>query len=755
MRAGSTVIVEELLKSCNNERPEASERLGGGALGLIALILVSAASVLAQSTPASIGTIPQPSVSHPVFDVSGNTYYLSAQPGESATELTPGGGRCVGQTGGGRIGILPCLDVDVTKAGPSGNQIWAARLGGPTVEKGTALAVDTNGNVAFTGSTGGQFPTTPGAAIESSTSATAFAAKVTADGSEFLYSTYLPESVATSSAIAVDAAGNAYIAGKTSAGHAFVLKLSADGSTITYNVTLAGSGADAATTITVDPAGNAFVAGQTTSPDFPVTAGAFQQQLKGTQNNFLVRLDPSGNVLTSTYFGGSGSDSPSSIAVDGAGNIDLVGSTSSLDLPTTPGTMQPSTIVPPWNSFAPAGFVAQFAPDGISLQWASYVMSSDLRPLGANFDVGVSALGVGPAGDIYIGGLTGPGFPVTPSAPLICFQGAANHTNGFLAHLNSNGALLDATYLGNSAGAGLDIDFVGGLLPLAGGSVLVAWHQAGLVPSDQHAIGNGVVSKVQFGSGGWTAPACLSTDVLNSATLSGRAGIARGELVTLTGFGIGPDMGVVYQPDAQGNVPTELGGVQVFFDGAPVPILYAQSRQINAIAPGGLAVNGTTQITVNYNGQRFGPVVTYAIFGSPGIFRLQIWQSAQAVAMNQDWTLNGPTNPASRGSIVTVWGTGYGQTDPPCQSGGLNLPYAAPLSPGISALIFNADPSLLGVQVPASVTYAGSAPTLPCGVAQINFQVPENIAPGVYSFSPWIAGNGTVGSPTGAAIAVK
>ena len=410
------------MKSCNDGRPDGLECLGGGALRLIALILVSAASAVAQSVPASISTIQQPSLGHPVFDASGNTYYLSGQPTAGAAQTQSGGGLCIGQAGP-RIGVVPCPDASVIKVDPSGNQIWGTLLGGPATDNGTALAIDPNGNVAFTGSTGGQFPTTPGAAIGSSTSATVFAAKVTADGSKFLYSTYLPESVAASSAIAVDAAGSAYIAGKTSAGHAFVLKLSADGSTIKYNVTLAGSGADAATAITVDPAGNAFVAGQTTSPDFPVTAGAFQQQLKGTQNNFLVRLDPSGNVLTSTYFGGSGSDSPSSIAIDGAGNIDLAGSTSSLDLPTTQGVMQPSTIVPPWNSFAPAGFVAQFAPDGISLKWASYVMSSDLRPTVASFDVGVSALAVGPAGDIYIGGLTGPGFPVTPSAPVICFQG--------------------------------------------------------------------------------------------------------------------------------------------------------------------------------------------------------------------------------------------------------------------------------------------------------------------------------------------
>ena len=58
--------------------------------------------------------------------------------------------------------------------------------------------------------------------------------------------------------------------------------------------------------------------------------------------------------------------------------------------------------------------------------------------------------------------------------------------------------------------------------------------------------------------------------------------------------------------------------------------------------------------------QPFGPAFAYAIFGSPGIFRLQIGQSAQAAAINQDRTLNGPMNPAARGSVVAVWGTGYG-----------------------------------------------------------------------------------------------
>jgi len=78
------------MNSCKDQRPEGSKRLGGGAVRLIALILVSAASAVAQSVPASISTIQQPSSAHPFFDASGNTYYLSGQPtaGAAQTQYT-------------------------------------------------------------------------------------------------------------------------------------------------------------------------------------------------------------------------------------------------------------------------------------------------------------------------------------------------------------------------------------------------------------------------------------------------------------------------------------------------------------------------------------------------------------------------------------------------------------------------------------------------------------------------------------------
>jgi len=159
------------MKSCNDERPDGLERLGRGALGLIALILVSAASAIAQSAPASISTIPQPSGARPFFDASGNTYYLPGQPTAGAAQTQPGGGTCSIPDSHGFPIPAPCPDASVMKVDPSGNQTWGTLLGGPTADNGTALAIDTNGNVVLTGSTDGQFPTTPGAVIGSSTSA--------------------------------------------------------------------------------------------------------------------------------------------------------------------------------------------------------------------------------------------------------------------------------------------------------------------------------------------------------------------------------------------------------------------------------------------------------------------------------------------------------------------------------------------------------------------------------------------------------
>ena len=151
------------MKSSNNQQTAGSECLRRGALRLAALAFVFGASEGSQSVPASINTIPQPHSDRPFFDASGNTYFLYGPPTAGAAQTQPGGGTCLGATNRGIAISLPCPDAALSKFDTSGNQVWGTLLGGPTADIGTALAVDTKGNVFLTGRTAGQFPMTPGA----------------------------------------------------------------------------------------------------------------------------------------------------------------------------------------------------------------------------------------------------------------------------------------------------------------------------------------------------------------------------------------------------------------------------------------------------------------------------------------------------------------------------------------------------------------------------------------------------------------
>ena len=414
-----------------------------------------------------------------------------------------------------------------------------------------------------------------------------------------------------------------------------------------------------------------------------------------------------------------------------------------------------------WNNTSPAGFVASLNAGGSALVWSTYVMSAD-HPIyqGATQPfLGVAQLAVTASGDVYIAGLTGPGFSVTASAPEVCFNGLqapATDTAGlandaFVARLDTRGVLLDATYVGNG------VVFTLGLALAEDGSVLLSWEG-----------GSGSVrSQIQFGGAGWSAPVCLSPAVLNSATLSiapyysATPALTPGELIVLTGFGIGPDTGVAYQPDASGEIPLQLAGVEVLFDGRPAPVLYAQSRQINAIAPVELSQGTQTNITVQYNQATVGSATASVVsYGAQGIYRSQPGLSSQAAAINQDGSINGLSNPAPRGSVVSMWGTGLGSLASPCATGRLNPAGPVNMAPGISVDISPATPPGTPATY-APALYAGSAPGMPCGVMQINMRVPTGIPQGVFEFSPWSlmelasGGQSVVEGNIGATIYVK
>src|SRR5206468_3186724 len=123
---------------------------------------------------------------------------------------------------------------------------------------------------------------------------------------------------------------------------AFVTKLNPTGSALVYSTYLGGSVSDRGSAIAVDAAGNAYVTGNTSSMDFPTTPGTAQTTIGGGgEDAFVTKLNATGSALVySTYLGGSGFDESGGIAVDGADNAYVTGHTSSLNFPTTPGAFQ-------------------------------------------------------------------------------------------------------------------------------------------------------------------------------------------------------------------------------------------------------------------------------------------------------------------------------------------------------------------------------------------------------------------------------
>jgi uncharacterized protein (TIGR03437 family) len=694
-------------------RTRVSKRTGPA---LLLLALVTVFPVNAQPLAGSIATRPAPFAAT-VVDGSGNLYTAGTvlagayTPTSGAAQTQPGGGTCGTATAFFGVVPGPCSDAFIMKQDATGKTVFATYLGGPANDYAQFLAVDSVGATYLTGITGGSFPITAHAALANIPASGTFAAKLSADGSKVIYSTYLPAALTTVQAMALGGDGTVYVTGKSATGHAAIVKVSTDGSTFVYYRELAGSGKDLGYAIAVDPDGDAVIAGSTTSADFPVSDGALQARLLGLQNAFVAELNASGEVIFSTYLGGSGSDIAYGVQIDGTGNVYAGGSTTSIRFPTTTGSFDPAPVAAV-TSTLPEGFIVKLAPRGASLIYGTYVVSSG----------GVTALTVDGQGEVYADGNALTQFPITPSAPQACLETI------FLIHVDSHGGLLEATYLGSTT----DFPFNGGLALGADGTAVMT------AETTINGVRTPAVAQIVFGGPGWQAPACLSPGPVNAASFLNGGRVAPGQISTFMGLGIGPNAGVVYQAGPQGQAPLSLGGVQVFFDDQAAPVLYAQSQQVNVVAPFELAGRATTMVSLAYNDMLFGPFAVAVDPAAPALFSLLPGMSTQAAAINEDGTINGVDHPASGGSVVSLYGTGFGQTDPPCATGAVNPNGLSSLAPGIQATI---DTPGSGHPV---INYAGGAPTLLCGMTQINMVVPAGTPPGDFYVTPalsWKAGS--------------
>jgi uncharacterized protein (TIGR03437 family) len=208
---------------------------------------------------------------------------------------------------------------------------------------------------------------------------------------------------------------------------------------------------------------------------------------------------------------------------------------------------------------------------------------------------------------------------------------------------------------------------------------------------------------------------------IDPTQIAGAAGgfpgpVAPGEIISLYGQGIGPETAVGPRL-VSGRVDTTLGEVRVLFDGIPGPILLAGYFQVNVQVPYEVAGRARTSVQLVYRDVPSNTVELAVAAAAPGIFTTFAGGS-DALALNQDGTVNGPSTPALRGSIVALFATGAGQTDPPSVTG---VPAAA-ASNGLRVSAAIAGRA-------AEVLYAGPAPTL-VGVAQINVRVPADLPEG-------------------------
>lgn len=339
-------------------------------------------------------------------------------------------------------------------------------LGGDGQDSGHAVALDAGGNAYVTSATTSlDFPTRNPYQGANAGASDVSITKLDPTGTIMLYSTYLGGSGTendfragvNASGIAVDAAGNAYVTGRTASPDfpvvnalqasfrggdydAFVAKLSPDGGALLYSTYLGGAASDSGNGIASDPAGNVYVVGGTRSDDYPITAGAFQQFPGGQLDAYVTKIDPTqsgaASLVYSTYLGGLGIDRGTSVVVDSAGNAYVTGRTESPDFPTQN----------PFQSVYGGGadaFVAKLNASGTALAYSTFLGGSGL-------DVG-NGIALDSAGNVYVTGETASGTFPTQNA----FQAShGGSSDAFVVGLNASGsALVYGTYLG---GAGSD-----------------------------------------------------------------------------------------------------------------------------------------------------------------------------------------------------------------------------------------------------------------------------------------------------------
>ena len=238
--------------------------------------------------------------------------------------------------------------------------------------------------------------------------------------------------------------------------------------------------------------------------------------------------------------------------------------------------------------------------------------------------------------------------------------------------------------------------------------------------------------------------------IINSAIINGFGAIAPGELITIKGTNLGPACvapatgcvagGFQFGVTAQNAVSSTLSGVQVLFDTIPGTPTYVSPTQINVIVPWEIAGRVSTNMVVMYNSVQSAAFPLQVVAVAPGIYTQNATGSGQSAALNLSAAAasvyNGPaggtyfgtsiaTAPAPQGSVVVFYLTGGGLTNPGSTDGSISS--GTTLMPLKNWTLGSSVVTATVGNSPATVLFAGAAPTLITGVVQINLQLPPGV----------------------------
>jgi hypothetical protein len=499
---------------------------------------------------ASLGSFFSSAVTASATDAAGNLYLTGWTTSPSfpvtAGVFQPkfGSGTC--SFGGLQPQPFDCPDAFVIKLDPQGNLVFSTYLGGSGYDQANSIGVDGSGNIYVAGITSSfNLPFPQGSHF--SGSGPTFIAKISPDGSALRYLAAIsgtgdqpliepngPNVPVSSTTIAmvVDRAGNAYFVTHGSqgfpvgehpiqlSGNLAIGKLDPAGSNLLYATYFGGSGADSATSIAIDAAGAAYITGGTSSADFPVTAGALQPSLGNTFNSFVLKLNAAGDQAIYATYLGASSFAHT-LNIRASGD----GSVYVLGSLNSPG--YPTTPNAFDTNFKTGdGFLSKITADGTRFVYSTFI-------------AGGALMNVDTSDNVYVAGITPSGFPVSSDAGQPCYGGGFGDI--FAAKFRGDGSLDSATYLGGSLG-----EVPNAIAVAPDGSIIVA----GTTTSPDFPLTDDTnltqntprffATKLRIHDPSFATSPCLTLALENSASLV-EGPIAAGELVTLRGLRLGPE----------------------------------------------------------------------------------------------------------------------------------------------------------------------------------------------------------------------